>query len=1171
MAFEFLKKLLGQSKQDYSCQDQVESVSIPLQYNEIGLFYPKNSPQNTSDYLWQGLNQEGLAYLDENSQSYILTWENIFDLQQDEDYQDILPLLQLPQNCNFSPSIQSKNSISDRDFSIFISGWNNQQGGALQANIQRQGAILTVNGQKYLLAEKTWQLVEEIKAFSQLSDKTRQENERYWGKIRKLAIQSQAKMDDFLDKTIVLSPEKLQLNLSPIQLDDQQGVEEKGIEIQPIFEDVPENWLKEFDKYHQVQGRYAVSLSNGGQVHIVVEDTVKQALNEIKQIPKRQLKGERARQFIKNPQAIFSDEDIAKVIDEADLEQQISQQTEFLDYDLTLNSQYNEQGYFQSAKIVLQANTEQDVSDIYSDLYHVDHANDFISKYIDATQQDSLTFDWVGYHIRLTQNAKQQLEQLKADLDSIHKQQDAEIVNAILDLSAYSDRVQGIGIAPTDSIFNSASGEIWLPISRQIQQFESLKPHISETILTEIQTELKIAIEQKQNQVKLPYLDEAISLADAKDIEIRVQDYLAKQKSPTEKQEQMPVEPPEKREKPSILLIKSNLEDEEYIQEREKVLKFDFKNSPLPRLPDSFRQREFKLKPHQEKGIAWLQHLHQFVPVINGCLLADDMGLGKTLQLLCFIGEYLQSEQYRQYKKPVMIVAPVALLQNWRNEAERFFSRDFGRILSLYGNEVKSRKMKNIPLDLIQEKGIKHILEKNWCDDADVVLTTYETLRDLQFSLGQQHWGMMICDEAQKIKTPNALVTSAAKAMKVDFKIACTGTPVENSLRDIWCLFDFIQAGLLDSLKTFNKVYATPIGEGDEKKRKALLQLIEPQTLRRMKSDVADLPAKIEMEDCKRIPISILQRRLYENMTSEYENIGDENRGQAMLSALHEMRKICADPLQIDPKQPSSESPKLAWLKQTLEQIKSRDEKVIIFTELRAIQIYLQRYLKEYFGLDVSVVNGDTASSGTGLTRQHLIDALQKSIGFNVIIMSPVAVGFGVNVQKANHVIHYTRCWNPAKEDQATDRAYRIGQEKEVFVYYPSIYSAEFETFEIKLDRLLQNKRQLATDLLSPMQDVSANELLSTTIQNDYVAEWDNISRNIREEQDWVCAECQLQLKQSSLKRFLHVHHLNCNKTDNRPENLRVLCIKCHAEQAGHQHLKNSPHYHEFIQLINAE
>ncbi len=113
MALEFIKKLMGQSKQNHSIQDKVEAASIPLQYNEIGLFYPKNTPQNTSDYLWQGLNQEGLAYLDENSQSYILTWENIFDLQQDEDYQDILPLLQLPQNCNFSPSIQSKNSISD--------------------------------------------------------------------------------------------------------------------------------------------------------------------------------------------------------------------------------------------------------------------------------------------------------------------------------------------------------------------------------------------------------------------------------------------------------------------------------------------------------------------------------------------------------------------------------------------------------------------------------------------------------------------------------------------------------------------------------------------------------------------------------------------------------------------------------------------------------------------------------------------------------------------------------------------------------------------------------------------------------------------------------------------------------------------------------------------------
>lgn len=1160
MALGFLKKLIGKSQESNIIQSNEDTNKSPFQYNEIGIFYPKNTLQTEIDYLWQGLYQEGLAYLDETNQNYILSWENIFDLQHDKDYQDIIPLLQLPQSCNFRPSIKSQNSLSDSHFAIFLSAWNNEHNLPLQANILRQGAVLTVDGQHYLLPEKTWRLAEKIKEFSKLSIKTRQDNERYWGKIRQLAMQSQAKMDDFLYKTIVLSPEKLQLHLNPIQL-----ANEKGIEIQPLFDEAPLNWLDMFDRYHQVQGRYEVSLPNGGQVHIVLDEAVKQALHDIKQIPKRQLTGERAKQFVKSPQAVLGD-NIIQVIDEADLEKQISQQTELLDYDLKLTCQYNELGYFQSAKIALQANTEQEVLDVHLDLHHAEHASFFVERYLHAIAQQSLYFDWVGYSVRLNFNTKQQLEQLRDDLQSISKQKEAEIIDSILDLSAYSDRVLGIGVAPSDSIINSPSGEIWLPTSRQMQQFESIKPYISQTTLIEIQTDIKHAIEQQQHEVKLSYLAKPITLADAKDIEIRVSEYLAQQKK--SKDEKQNEDKPQEKKSPSILMIKSNIDDKEYIQERDRFLKFDFKKPP--RLPHSFRQREFSLKPHQEKGIAWLQNLHQFVPMIGGCLLADDMGLGKTLQLLCFIGDYLQSEHYQKYKKPVLIVAPVSLLQNWKNEAERFFSRDFGRILSLYGDEVKHRKMKNVPLDLIQEKGIKHILEKNWCDEADVVLTTYETLRDLQFSLGQQHWGMMVCDEAQKIKTPNALMTSAAKAMKADFKIACTGTPVENSLRDIWCLFDFIQAGLLDSLKTFNKIYAKPIDEGDEQKRKVLLQLIEPQTLRRMKSDVADLPAKIEKENCKQIPISSLQRRLYQHITTEYESIEEDKRGQAMLGALHRMRQICANPLQLDPKQPSSESPKLAWLKQTLQHIKSKNEKVIIFTELRSIQIYLQRYLKEYFGLDIDVVNGDTTSSGTGLTRQYLIDAFQKAVGFHVIIMSPIAVGFGVNVQKANHVIHYTRCWNPAKEDQATDRAYRIGQDKEVFVYYPSIYSNEFETFEIKLDRLLQNKRQLATDLLSPMQDVSANELFSTHIQDGYIAEWNKISLCIREQQDWICSSCRLQLKEPHLRRFLHVHHINRVRNDNSPENLRVLCIKCHSAQEGegHQNLKNKSEYQEYIKLF---
>jgi SNF2 family DNA or RNA helicase len=194
---------------------------------------------------------------------------------------------------------------------------------------------------------------------------------------------------------------------------------------------------------------------------------------------------------------------------------------------------------------------------------------------------------------------------------------------------------------------------------------------------------------------------------------------------------------------------------------------------------------------------------------------------------------------------------------------------------------------------------------------------------------------------------------------------------------------------------------------------------------------------------------------------------------------------ICAHPLQLQPTAPDRESPKVAWLLKMLREIEKKQEKVIIFTEFREIQAFLQRTIGQAFGLAVSTVNGDTsASSGRGgLTRQKLIDQFQGKQGFNVIILSTTAVGFGVNVQKANHVIHYTRCWNPAKEDQATDRAYRIGQDKEVFVYYPSIYADNFDTFEIKLDRLLADKRRLAGDMLNGTSEISVQELAAEVFQ----------------------------------------------------------------------------------------
>jgi SNF2 family DNA or RNA helicase len=321
------------------------------------------------------------------------------------------------------------------------------------------------------------------------------------------------------------------------------------------------------------------------------------------------------------------------------------------------------------------------------------------------------------------------------------------------------------------------------------------------------------------------------------------------------------------------------------------------------------------------------------------------------------------------------------------------------------------------------------------------------------------------------------MVTKAAKAQKADFKIACTGTPVENSLTDLWCLFDFIQENLLGSLNEFGKTYRRPIENIENVDNEVLEQLrnlIAPQVLRRMKHDVADLPEKIEVNHCKNITISSLQRHLYADVINRYRRLSEEGNQGAMLASLHSMRMICAHPFQLQPNASIHESPKVDWLIKTLEAIKAKNEKVIIFTEFRDIQVFLKRILLERFGLNVTTVNGDSnTSSKKGLTRQNLIDRFQATTGFNVIILSTTAVGFGVNIQKANHVIHYTRSWNPAKEDQATDRAYRIGQDKEVFVYYPSIAANDFDTFEIKLDRLLSSKRALADDMLQPSRELS--------------------------------------------------------------------------------------------------
>ncbi|MDP2835163.1 MAG: DEAD/DEAH box helicase, partial [Pseudomonadota bacterium] len=432
------------------------------------------------------------------------------------------------------------------------------------------------------------------------------------------------------------------------------------------------------------------------------------------------------------------------------------------------------------------------------------------------------------------------------------------------------------------------------------------------------------------------------------------------------------------------------------------------------------------------------QHLWRHSPgYARGGLLADDMGLGKTLQLLTFLARAFADTPDLP---PALVVAPVALLDNWQKEIERFFAPGTFRVLTLYDRELKACRVSREEIDQqLRGEGLTRFLRPNWRGNAQLVLTTYETLRDYEFSLAREAWSVMVCDEAQKIKSPAALVTQAAKSMNARFKIAATGTPVENSLTDLWCLFDFIQPGLLGALNEFGRKYKRPIEARTEKEKAALEELqalFAPQLLRRTKDEVIKLPPKMEAPDCRALPISNAQRRLYaEALAAHRAKIAacDSTKvGQAMLGMLHHLRVLCAHPVPMgqvaDTSQPLPDaleaSPKLAWLMATLDSIKRRDEKAIVFTELRDIQRVLQHYIGEHFGVRPVIVNGDTHTRpDKDASRQNLIDAFQARPGFGVIILSTHAVGFGLNIQAANHVIHYTRPWNPAKEDQATDRA----------------------------------------------------------------------------------------------------------------------------------------------------
>jgi hypothetical protein len=515
-----------------------------------------------------------------------------------------------------------------------------------------------------------------------------------------------------------------------------------------------------------------------------------------------------------------------------------------------------------------------------------------------------------------------------------------------------------------------------------------------------------------------------------------------------------------------IMLVKENLESVEFAAHRVKRTSFPSQRG----IPDAVRTAP---KPHQEEAFNWLCDHYKIGS--RGVLLADDMGLGKTFQSLMFLAWIRRGIEVGELpEKPLLIVAPTGLLNNWEAEIERHLLSDLGDLVRAFGNGLKAiRSGSSLNTAKIRNAGL--------------VLTTYDTLTRYQTSFGAVSFSAVIFDEVQKLKNPGIQNYSAASSLNCEFWVGMTGTPVENRLCDLWAITDVLQPGLLGSIKEFSNKYEKAMLEGGDIATQRIMELqdglITPAEdspafmLRRMKHErLPGLPKKHIHEHPLQMPAE--QVKAYNDILNEVAK--SEGRKGAMLEALQKLRACSLHPDYKRQQQYVSDddfikrSARLQSCFNILDKIHAKNEKALIFVEYNEWHKpeFLRDIIKNRYSLKElpMVINGQVDSEA----RQARVDAFQKVRGvFDVMLLSPRAGGVGLTLTAANHVIHLTRWWNPAVEDQATDRVYRIGQEAAVHVHYPLAIHPDHvkNCFDHNLNQLLDTKRKLSTQVLIAVQD----------------------------------------------------------------------------------------------------
>lgn len=465
-----------------------------------------------------------------------------------------------------------------------------------------------------------------------------------------------------------------------------------------------------------------------------------------------------------------------------------------------------------------------------------------------------------------------------------------------------------------------------------------------------------------------------------------------------------------------------------------------------PQQPKSFHAT---LRPYQKTGFSWLHYMDKLG---FGACLADDMGLGKTVQVLAF----LEKLRTREKGAHALLIVPASLMGNWQKETAKF--APLMSVLVLHGKTSTA---------------LCQMLAEN---TAFLTITTYGMAARIT-ELQKEKWNVLILDEAQAIKNPATNQTRQIKKIPAMMKIAMTGTPIENDLTNLWSLFDFLDKGLLGTAGEFRE-FCKDLSQHPEGYAR-LKAMIAPFMLRRLKTDktiIADLPDKTEQVDYVEMTKKqvVLYRKTVADMAEKLETAkGIERRG-LVLATIMKLKQICNHPDQYLGQQTFEEtdSGKLKLLREICETIYEKRERVLVFTQFKEITEAISAFLEEIFHAKGFVLHGGTRVS----KRTEIVDAFQGESYVPFIVLSVKAGGTGLNLTKAAHVIHFDRWWNPAVENQATDRAYRIGQTKNVMVHKLVCEG----TIEEKIDAMIQKKTELAENVIG-----SGGESWITELSNE--------------------------------------------------------------------------------------